>query len=99
MKPDQYLVNAFYRAALFLKARIQNEGWGWSSNYLREHARCAYGLKFSNTQSPAILDELLAQHPELKGLVKVEPRKRKPALYGEPDFDDNDVDYTRRCKQ
>jgi hypothetical protein len=87
MAIDQHLVDAFYRAALFLKARIKYDGWGWSSNYLREHARCAYGLRFTNTQSPDIYDELIRQHPELKELVTVKPRNRPMARLQRSLFD------------
>lgn len=72
---DPQLVRAFYRAALFLKARIEHDGWGWSSNYLREHVRCAYGLKFTNSKSPEVLRAVMRQYPELATLIKIKPRK------------------------
>jgi len=78
-----HLVSAFYRAAMFLKARIEHDGWGWSSNYLREHVRCAYGLRFTNTESPQILRALMRAHPELNKLVKIKPLKQRgfPPLF------------------
>jgi hypothetical protein len=38
---DQRLEDAFYRAAIFLKRRVDTEGWVWSSYYLRERERKA----------------------------------------------------------
>jgi hypothetical protein len=75
---DPQIVRAFYRAALFLKARIHNEGWGWASNYLREHVRVTTGMQFTNSDSPKYLRALLEQHPELQPLVKIKPLKAKP---------------------
>lgn len=69
---DPYLVQAFCRAALFLKARIEHDGWGWTSNYLREHVRAAYGLKFTNSESPKLLRAVMHAHPEL---AKIKPLK------------------------
>jgi hypothetical protein len=60
------LVRLFHRAALFLVAKIENEGWKWRSNYLREHAGCALGAKFTNTISPYINELLFRQHPHLR---------------------------------
>jgi hypothetical protein len=78
MTIDQKLVDAFHEAALFLKDRIEYGGWKiFSSNYLREHVRCRYGLGFSNTLSPIILDEVLKQHPELGSWIRVNTRKKK----------------------
>jgi hypothetical protein len=37
----------------------------WSSNYLREHVRCATSIKFTNSLSPVVLREVIRQHPEL----------------------------------
>jgi hypothetical protein len=62
-------VDAFYKSALFLIDRMKNDGWRWRSNYLREHAACAYGVTFSNSESPALLDALLRAHPELKPYI------------------------------
>lgn len=71
--PDQKLVRAFYRAALFLKHRVEEDGWVWSSNYLREHVRCATSMQFSNSVSPEILRELRRQHPELASWIDIKP--------------------------
>lgn len=71
MKPDQMLVEAFYEAALVLKDKIENNGWKtFSANYLREHVRCRYGYKFTNTVSPYVMQEVIAQHPELAQWIK-----------------------------
>lgn len=67
----QRLTNEFYRAALFLVDRVQHDGWVWSSNYLREHVRCATGLKFSNTISPEILRELRNRYPKLAAWIEI----------------------------
>ncbi len=71
------LVKAFYRAALFLKHRVDEDGWIWSSNYLREHVRCATSLQFSNSLSPVILREVRRQHPELAPYIDIKPLKRR----------------------
>lgn len=76
MKPDQALVEAFYEAALVLKDKIENNGWKtFSANYLREHVRCRYGLKFTNTVSPSVMKEVIAQHPELGRWIKLKVRE------------------------
>jgi hypothetical protein len=67
------LIEAFYCAALFLKLRIEQDGWQWSSNYLREHVRCANGMRFSNSQSPAILRALKKAHPDIAPFIKLKP--------------------------
>lgn len=74
---DRKLMLAFYRAAMFLKHRVDTEGWVWSSNYLREHVRCATGLQFTNTRSPDILRQLRLQHPELIPYLDIKPLKRR----------------------
>ena len=72
----QRKVDAFHEAALFLKDKIENGGWKrFSSNYLREHARCRFGIKFSNTDSPEVLRELRNQHPELARWITINARK------------------------
>ena len=71
MRREEQLLEAFYDAAMFLAWRVQNRGWQWSANYLREHVRCATGLQFSNTESPAILRALLNKHPELKPVIEL----------------------------
>ena len=73
---NRALVHAFYVAALFMKAKCKYEGWQPSSNYLREHVRCATGLKFSNSRSPEILRALLREHPELEPYVGLKPLKK-----------------------
>ena len=74
---DPKLMRAFYRAATFLKHRVDTEGWTWSSNYLREHVRCATGLQFTNSLSPQILRELRMQHPELIPYLDIKRLKRQ----------------------
>lgn len=74
---DPQLVRAFYRAALFLKHRIETQGWVWSSNYLREHVRCATNARFTNSLSPEILREVIRQHPELAAYIEIKPRKQR----------------------
>jgi hypothetical protein len=57
------LVIAFHQAAIFVKHKIETEGWHWSDNFLREYVRCATPLRFSNSESPFILQELARQYP------------------------------------
>lgn len=73
---DRHLLQAFYKAALFMKAKCETEGWQPSSNYLREHVRCATGLQFTNSKSPEILRALLREHPELAPYIGLKPLKR-----------------------
>ncbi|MET0668276.1 MAG: hypothetical protein ABWZ01_07200 [Methyloceanibacter sp.] len=62
---DPRLVEAFYEAALWLKAEIEARRLRFfSTNFLREYARCK-GFSFSNTLSPVIYDEVKRRHPEL----------------------------------
>lgn len=68
---DDRLLAAFYKAALFLKDRVENDGWRWSSNYLREHVRCASGLQFTNSVSPTMLRELRKAYPSLRPFIDV----------------------------
>lgn len=80
IKNLQAKVDAFHEAALFLKDKIENGGWKkFRSNYLREHCACRFGIGFSNSDSPAILDELRKQHPEVARWVVVHARKEKDA--------------------
>jgi hypothetical protein len=65
MSASPKLVEKFYQSALFLKERMELDGWTWSWNYLREHARCALGARFTNTVSPEILTALRKAHPEI----------------------------------
>src|SRR5580765_6486654 len=71
VKADKVLVEAFYEAAIVLKDKIENDGWKkFSANYLREHVRCRFGYKFTNTLSPDIMVEVVKQHPELGRWIK-----------------------------
>jgi hypothetical protein len=69
------LVEAFYVAALYLKQRVEQDGWRWSSNYLREHVRCATKLHFTNSLSPEILREVVRRHPDMASWIEIGPRK------------------------
>jgi hypothetical protein len=60
------LVELFHKAAMFLADKIENEGWKWRSNYLREHVGCAYGAEFTNTLSPYVLELMFRQYPDLR---------------------------------
>lgn len=79
---DEQLERAFTAAATFLKDRCEREGWQWTSNYLREHVRAAFGYRFSNTRSPAILRMVKQRHPELRQWIETstlfadKPRER-----------------------
>ena len=75
---NEQIVRAFYRSHLFLKHKVETEGWLYSSNYLREHARCAFGVSFTNSESPAILRILRQRHPDVKPWIGVKPLKVKP---------------------
>lgn len=77
------LVDAFYRAALFLKARVDEDGWKWSSNFLREYVRCSTRIGFTNTESPDFLREVRRQHPELRAYIKIKPLKPSQDLFVE----------------
>ena len=77
---DEQLAAGFYKALLFMKERVENDGWKESSNYLREHVRCASRLKFTNTRSPDILRMLRAKYPELKRYIKIKPLKENGRL-------------------
>ena len=59
------IVDTHYRSALYLKERIESDGWEWSWNYLREHARCCLHLDFSNTVSSLVYAELRKAHPDI----------------------------------
>ena len=80
---DPQLIRAFYRAALFLKAKVEHEGWMWVSNYLREHVRAATGLRFTNSVSPKILRRITQLHPELAPYIKLKPLKATAPVYRE----------------
>lgn len=60
------LVALFHRSAIFLVDKVQREGWKWRTNYLREHAGCAFGATFTNTLSPYINELLFRQYPDLR---------------------------------
>lgn len=76
MTSDPKLVQAFYRACLFVKERCKTSGWRPGATYLREHVRCATGLKFSNSRSPLILRAVLQSHPELRQYIVVKTLKK-----------------------
>ncbi len=65
MTREDRIFEAFYRAALFLKERVENDGWFWRNNYLREHARVTKGLNFSNDISPVMYQRLRDTYPSL----------------------------------
>jgi hypothetical protein len=71
----QQLVDAFYEAAVLLKHKVEHDNCIWSSNYLREYVRVHYLLKFGNELSPVIMDEVIAQHPELGAWIKLKAHK------------------------
>jgi hypothetical protein len=73
MIPDdkEKLIKEFHRAAIFLISRIENDGWRWTSNYLREHVRATTNLKFTNSVSPEILRELRDRWPGLRRHIKI----------------------------
>jgi hypothetical protein len=73
----QRCVNEFHLAAQFLIFKMKNDGWCWSSNFLREYVRCAYCEEFSNSDSPTILRELRRQHPELASYIDIGTLKVK----------------------
>ena len=73
---DPRLVDAFYDAALFQIDQIEHHGWGkFTSNFLREYARAKYKLRFSNSLSPRIFDEVIRQHPHLGEWIKTKHKK------------------------
>jgi len=72
------LVRAFYDATMFLKQRVEQDGWQWSTNYLREHVRCATGLRFSNSISPTMFRTLRERYPELREFLAIKPLTKKP---------------------
>jgi hypothetical protein len=72
---EREIFNAFKEAALFLLERVKKDGWTFRSNYLREHARCATGLKFTNTISPTILRRLRREIPELEPYIEISTLK------------------------
>ena len=74
---EERLRVAFYEAALFLKDMVDNHGWKPSSNYLREHVRCATGLRFSNTVSPQLLRWLRRTYPELRAYLEIGTLKER----------------------
>ena len=59
------IIEAFYQSALYLRERIERDGWEWSDNYLREHSRCAFHVHVTNTPSPAALEVLRQTHPDV----------------------------------
>jgi hypothetical protein len=78
MISDARLVQAFYQAALFMRERCNSGGWQPSSNFLREHERCASGLKFPNSKSPLILRAVLQKPPRAAPLHRSEDAEEEP---------------------
>ena len=77
MKDRERKVEAFYKAALFLKDHMENYGWKkFRSNFLREYAACAFGIPISKSESPELLDDLRREHPELAPYIVVRGRKK-----------------------
>ena len=73
---DAKLMKAFHVAALFLIDQVENHGWKkFSSNYLREHVRCRYGYKFTNSRSPDVLRMVRDAHPELRKWIDIKSLK------------------------
>jgi hypothetical protein len=72
------LLEAFHDSAVYLRKRIENEGWQWSDNYLREHARCTTGASFTNSVSPLILKQFFKRYPQFIKFSK----KRKRSSNG-----------------
>lgn len=59
-----YILKLFHESALFLVARIENDGWKkWRVNYLREHTGCALGEMATNTVSPHINELFFRRYP------------------------------------
>jgi hypothetical protein len=75
-KKEQLLAPLFYEALLFMKDQLEHHGWKKaSSNYLREHVRCRFGMSFSNTISPRVLRVVRREHPELRHFIAVHKLK------------------------
>ena len=80
MTPERLakLVQAYYRAALFSIEHKERHGWrALSSNYLREHVRCAFGLQFTNTDSPMILRAFRRAYPDIAYHFDIKPLKKR----------------------
>ena len=74
---DPKLTKAYRNAALFLIDKIENDGWKkFSSNYLREHVRCRYGLGHGNELSPELLRAVRKQCPQLEQYISIKRRKK-----------------------
>jgi len=69
---EERLEEGFYKAALFLKDMMEKHGWVWTSNFLREYVRSAFGFEFGNSKSPRMLRKVRSSHPELKDIIKIE---------------------------
>jgi hypothetical protein len=71
---DPRVLRDVEQAALFLIEKIECDGWKvWSWNYLREHARCKSGARFTNSDSPELYRALRQRNPELaKRIARVE---------------------------
>jgi UDP-N-acetylmuramate dehydrogenase len=82
---DAKLVKAFYRAAKFQIYMVENEGWHWTSNFLREYVRARYGFKFTNSDSPEILREVKRRYPEVAPYIDIKRLKDRGSSYRTPD--------------
>ncbi len=69
MKNEDRIFEAFYKAGMFLLERVRNDDWLWCNNYLREHARAAGGVQFTNTISPAMLKRLRDTFPSMRPYI------------------------------
>jgi hypothetical protein len=76
MKLDQKLVDRFYEAARFLKKRVEEDGWVWSTGFLREYVRAKYRMRFDSGLVPAIEDEVCRQHPRMNDVIVRRERKK-----------------------
>lgn len=62
----EVLIELFHNSAVFLISKMKNDEWKWETNYLREHARCAFGASFTNPISPCIYELLFRKYPALR---------------------------------
>ena len=70
------LVRFVTQAADDLIDKVKNKGWHcFSTNYLREVARCQYGEPFTNTDSPEVYTEVIKRRPDLAKWIEVKKTK------------------------
>ncbi len=69
------LYAAFHAEMVWLMRRIDQDGWVWTSNILRELVRSKHGLKFTNTISPDLLRMLRQRNPEMRKYIVINTRK------------------------